>query len=282
MVLERQRSYNWAIAMDLFLGGAGAGAFLAGFVLHQFNLMLSLAKFAEVLGPLLALLGSIFLLFHAGSGFKTKIYLLFLRPRTSWLSRGTWILSIFVLSALIYALLRGGNFWGWVAMAFAVLTAIYPGFLLAESKAIPFWRTSALPPLFLLSGLSTGLAFLLLMAPFLSSPQNAATAVTLRVLLWAAAFLIVAQLILLWSYLGMSSNKGAVFSESLRLMKGSLFIVGVLLLGLFLPLLLLVFGIASGKVIAPGVISGIFLIMGGFSLRLSILHAGEYLPRYSL
>ena len=67
MALETQRSYNWAIAMDLFLGGTGAGVFLVGFILEKLNLMISLAKFAEVLGPILVLLGSFFLLFHAGS-----------------------------------------------------------------------------------------------------------------------------------------------------------------------------------------------------------------------
>lgn len=282
MALETQRSYNWVIAMDLFLGGTGAGVFLVGFVLEQLNLMISLARFAEILGPILVLVGSIFLLFHAGSGFKTKIYLLFLRPRKSWLSRGTWILSIFVASALIYTLLIGRNFWGWVAMVFSVLMAIYPGFLLAESKAIPFWRTPALPLLFLLSGLCTGLASLLLIAPFLSAPQNETVGITLRALSWSAAFLIITQLIMLWSYLDISLNKGDFFSESLRLFKRPLFIIGTLILGLILPLLLLIFGIAGGKVMELGFISGIFLIIGGFSLRLSILRAGVYLPRHSL
>ncbi len=281
MAVKRQESYNWAIAMDLFLGGTGAGAFVAGFALEQYNRMMPLARYAEMLGPLFVVLGSVFLLFHAGSGWKTKVYLLFLRPRTSWLSRGSWILSLFVASALVHVFTGGGGIWGWAALVLAVLTAIYPGFLLAQSKAIPIWRTPALPPLFLLSGLSTGVALLFLMDPFFSATAGE-TASTLRALFWSAAFLIFAQLILLWSYLGMSPDKGAAVTESLRLMRGPSFMVGTLLLGLLLPLALLIFGIMGGSAVGTGAPAGVLLIIGGVTLRFSILSAGGYLPRHSL
>ncbi len=281
MTLEVQKSFDWKIVLYLFLGGTGGGLFFVGFLLERLNLMVSLAKGAEVLGPILVIIGCGFLLLHAGSGFKTKIYLLFLKPRKSWISRGTWIISIFVVSAFIYTWI-GGTTLGWVAMLFSLLMAIYPGFLLAENKSIPFWRVSALPTLFLFSGLSAGLAFLLLMVPFLSVPADGTMVMTLRVLSWSDIFVIATQLVILWNILSMSSAKEYVLSESLRLFRGPLFIVGTLILGLILPLSFHIFVLMSGKVIGPweGVTIGILLITGGILLRVSVVRAGVYLPTY--
>jgi formate-dependent nitrite reductase membrane component NrfD len=162
--------------------------------------------------------------------------------------------------------------------------AIYPGFLLSENKSIPFWNTPVLPVLFLFSGLSTGLAFLSLAIPLLPAMGDEAVGMVLRALSWSDIPIIVIQLILLWSYLGMSSNKIPTFSESLILFKKPLFIVGTLILGLILPLLSHGMAMMGGKGMSPwmGFMTGILLIIGAISLRFSILRAGVYLPRHSL
>ncbi len=282
MTLLEQKSFNWKVVVYLFLGGTGGGLFFIGFILERLKLLVSLARAGEILGPIFVIVGCVFLLLHAGSGFKTKIYLLFLKPWKSWISRGTWIIAIFVISALVYTLLEGGAFWGWIAVIFSMLMAIYPGFLLSENTSIPFWSTSVLPTLFLVSGLSTGLAVLLLMAPFLSASGDETTVMALRILSWADIFIIITQLIILWNYLGVPSTKEPAFSESLRLMRRPLFIVGTLILGLLLPLLLHLLVLSGGKNMGLGLMIGIFLILGGITLRLSIVRAGVYLPRHSL
>lgn len=282
MALIAQKSFNWKVVLYLFLGGTGGGLFFIGFIFEKLDFMISLARLGEIFSPFLVIVGCIFLLLHTGTGFKTKLHLLFLKPWRSWISRGTWIIAIFVMTSFIYALLEGGPFWGWVAVIFSLLMAIYPGFLLSENKSIPFWRTSILPTLFLISGLSTGLAFFLLMVPLLLVSQDETTMMAFRVLSWSDVFIILTQLIVLWNYLGVSSNKETTFSESLRLMKRPLFIVGTLILGLFLPLLLHLLVLTGGKMMGLGLITGILLIIGGISLRFSIVRAGVYLPRHSL
>ncbi len=282
MPLERQKAFDWKIALYLFFGGTGGGLFFNGFILDRFNLLVSAARSAQFLGPLFVGLGCLFLLLHAGSGFKTKIHLLFLRPGTSWISRGTWIITIFLLSSLLTVGLERGSSIGWVAVVFSVLMTIYPGILLSENKAIPFWRTPILPILFFFSGLSSGLAVLLLMVPFLSTPHDATLALALPVLSWYDLAIICMQLIILWTYLGANAKKEITISESLRLMKRPLFIVGTLILGLFLPLLLHLFVIAGGEPQGLVVITGVLLVIGGISLRFSVIKAGVYLPRHSL
>ena len=277
-----QKSFNWKVVLYLFFGGTGGGLFLVGFVLERLSLMVPLARVAEVLGPIFVLIGCGFLLLHAGSGFKTKIYLLFLKPEKSWISRGTWIIAIFVISAFIYTGLGRGAFWGWVAGIFSLLMAIYPGFLLAENKAVPLWSNSVLPTLFLVSGLSTAVAFLLMMGPLLGGAKDEAAMRGFRILAWMDVFIIVTQLVILWNFLGVKSDKGTTFSESLRLLKGPLFTVGTLLVGLLLPLVLHLFVVTGGKSMGLGTMTGILLITGGICLRFAIVRAGVYLPRHSL
>lgn len=282
MILTRQTSFNWKVVLYLFFGGSGGGLFLAGFVLERLNLLVSPAKSAQVVAPFLVIIGCLFLLLHAGTGFRTKIHLLFFRPERSWISRGTWIISIFTLSAFLYVLTGRGKILGGVAAVFSALMALYPGFLLGENKAVPFWRGSALPVLFLFSGLSTGLALFLLTAALFRGAGDEAMGMTFHLLSWSDVIIILTQLVILWNYLGTSSAKEPSFSESLRLLKGPLFIVGTLILGLLLPLLLHVIAISGTKVAGLGVITGILLIVGGISLRFSIVRAGVYLPRHSL
>ena len=281
MPLEIQKAFDWKIVLYLFLGGMGGGLFFTGFILDRLNLIVPVAKSAELLGPVAVLIGCFFLLLHAGSGFKTKVYLLFLKPGTSWISRGTWIITIFVASALLYVW-SGTVVLGWVAAIFSSLMTIYPGVLLSENKAIPFWSTPALPILFFFSGLSSGLAVLLLLVPFLSSPNDETMAVTLLVLSWYDLVLIGIQLIILWTYLGARSKVETTFSKSLRLMKRPLFIFGTLILGLLLPLFLHIFAIMGGKMPGFGVITGILLVIGSISLRFSVIRAGVFLPRHTL
>lgn len=282
MQMEIQKAFDWKIVLYLFFGGTGGGLFFSGFILDRFNLMVTLARSAEFLGPVFVCIGCLFLLLHAGSGFKTKIHLLFLNPGTSWISRGTWIITIFLISSLLTVWLGKGVLLGWVAMVFSALMTIYPGILLSENKAIPFWRTPVLPILFFFSGLSSGLAILLMLVPFLSSPNDETMARSLMVLSWYDLAIIGIQLIILWTYLGASSNGETTFSESLRLMKRPLFIFGTLIFGLLLPLLLHLFAIIGGKMPGFEVITGMLLVIGGISLRFSVVRAGVYLPRHSL
>ncbi len=277
-----QESFNWKVVLYLFFGGTGGGLFFVGFILERLNLLLVAARQAEVLGPIFVLMGCIFLLLHAGTGFKTKIYFLFLKPGKSWISRGTWIISIFVASAFGYAWLGRGEVFGWIALIFSLLMAIYPGFLLAENKSIPFWSTSVLPILFLFSGLSAGLALMVMFSSLLPGSRNETAGMALRLLSWADVVIIVTQLIILWNYVGVKSNREAVFRESLRLFKRPLFSVGTLTLGLIIPLLLHLLVITGGRETGLALIAAILLIVGGICLRFSVVRAGVYVPRHSL
>ena len=89
---ERQITFGWLIAIDTFLGGVGGGIFLISFILGLLGMYEPITRIGVLLGPLLALIGTFFLLADVGS--RTRVYRLLANP-SSWMSRGTLILAIF-------------------------------------------------------------------------------------------------------------------------------------------------------------------------------------------
>jgi formate-dependent nitrite reductase membrane component NrfD len=178
---EKQSSWGWVVVAHVFLAGVGGGIFLFSFIFDALDVHESVARIGALVGPLLVLVDAFFLLADLGS--ISRIHRLFFTPSTllsSWMIKGAWILTAFIIFALLYALPSFTQFdwfpWsresgvglgiGIIATLLSVLVVVYPGFLLGVVKGIPFWNTPVLPPLFFLSGLDTGVAALALISLF--------------------------------------------------------------------------------------------------------------------
>ncbi len=177
---DAESSWGLAIAGYLYLGGLGAGAFIAATVARWLGLSLAPAGTtvlgdwawdwspALVLwGPFVTGLGALLLIFHLGRN-RSLFYTACRNPRTSWLARGFLILSAFIAVGCLMALIaivapswpgrlpglwRVGEVVG-VLLAFA--TAVYTGLLLRSMRFIPAWNATLIPFLFLASAISTG------------------------------------------------------------------------------------------------------------------------------
>src|SRR3972149_946976 len=101
MAAEKQTTFGWPVAVDIFLGGAAAGVFLGSYVLDIVNRFEPIARVGAVVGPLLVLVGAFLLLMDLGT--KTNFYRLF-SNLSSWMSRGTCILTVFIICGLGYSL----------------------------------------------------------------------------------------------------------------------------------------------------------------------------------
>ncbi len=167
------------IAWYLFLAGVGAGAYIVAVVANVLgDHYKPLVKPGIFLGAPLVAIGSGLLLLDLGN--PLRAYLGFLRPQSSMISVGIWIITIFILLGLLHiaALLfkqvklseRALRWLGGINAAFAVGTAIYTGLLLGVVKAVPFWNTPMVPLLFLVSALSTGMGAVLLVSS-MKSPR---------------------------------------------------------------------------------------------------------------
>jgi len=292
--LNSQRSWNWRIATYLFLAGVGSGASLVGSVAHLLS-----ASFADLmlaglwLGIPLVLVGILFLVLDLGQPVRFTKALL--KPGTSWISRGSWILVCFLAVSMIlfglwiwpFSLLR--EMPGAVAafevliIVFAVGTIAYTGLLLGASKPIPFWNTPTLPLLFSVSAIATGLksSSLLLTLDILvrDTVPPETTAILAR---YIVIFIVLEIVVLAFHLWGASQTDTGKFS-SRRVLQDELatqFWIGYVALGLVIPL---VAEIAIPSMAATSETLWILTastlgLLGAFVLRLTVVSAGAKIP----
>jgi formate-dependent nitrite reductase membrane component NrfD len=208
--------------------------------------------------------------------------------RTSWVARGFWGLSFFLLGGLLYlppqfisvpwsvgspvAVLGDGL--SWIG---TVLMIGYMGFVYSASKAIPFWNSPLHPVLYVTYALRGGAAALLLVGAVLNRQlgmergllQFWVAITALVVVLWAIEFQVV-----------LSSGEGAARQSILDLLKGRLALYvygGILFVGLLVPVFLLS-DIAVPLTRETMAVIGIASIAGDFFIKLSSVKAGVHLP----
>ena len=153
-----------------------------------------------------------------------------------------------------------------LGVLFSIATATYTGFLLSDVTTNNFWNTGLfgidaipfLPILFLVSATSTGLAATLLGA-FRVGDLTAYKKIDM-------VLIIVEMVLISILYL---SVKPIFFSGSMA----TLFWLGVVSVGLIVPLFLSIYGIAKHKnVILP--VCGM-VVIGGLSLRYFVVYTGQ-------
>jgi formate-dependent nitrite reductase membrane component NrfD len=165
---RRQEEWGWLVIVDMFLTGAGSGLFFIGFMVTSIRHML--------FGIIIVFIGSIVLTVHLMRPLQS--WRVFLRPTTSWISRGAiGMLAFLIIGTLYTAFLAFGpgmgdyfTLWdaaaptllacvGFLAGASALFVLLYPGFLLYSMRSVALWRNALLPILFSISGLLCGLGF---------------------------------------------------------------------------------------------------------------------------
>ena len=290
---ERQKSWGWPIVLYIFLAGLGGGTFLFSFVLLFMSKYEAVAKIGALIGPLVVLVASLLLLFDLGS--PGRAYRLFTAPKTlmsSWMTRGAWILTAFIILGIAYALPAFGIFswlpWnqasGWgqgigiAAAVLSIIVPIYPGLLLGVIKSIPLWNTSALPPIFFLSGLDTGIAVLVLVSLFLPSTVDVAG---FHLLGTIDIVLIILLMVVLFAYIEIVRQAGTTAAASVRLLKTPLFIGGFVTGGLIIPLILIIISVSIPdiqNIRILGGIAGFLILVGALLLRFSVVTSGLRRP----
>jgi polysulfide reductase chain C len=170
-----QTEWRWLIAAYLFLAGVGGGAYLAGVIADIAggpDWML-VSKIGVLLGLPCVLIGTLFLLLDLGT--PINALRAWMKPGSSWISRGTIIICIFMILAAIHTALwiwpfagplevneSARHLIGVLGAIFAFLTVIYTGLLLSYCQPIALWNTALLPVLFFVSAVSTGIMAIML------------------------------------------------------------------------------------------------------------------------
>lgn len=298
---QAQQAWELLIAGYLYLGGLGAGAFIAVTVAAWagFELGPSLVTVAGwtldwstlfvLWGPFATALGASLLVFHLGRNWW-RFWSASFNPRTSWMARGFSILLAFIalgaLTAVVAVLLPS---WQsppslWVALQVAALaaavgTALYTGVLLRSMRFIPAWKSSILPWLFLASALSTGAMGVALGAVVYGwvAAGGAGAGELVNALERAEPFILAVEGVLLATYVRHLLHRGTTGAASARLWLrgrwGAGFWAGIVGLALTLPFVLAVVNVAV-RAEALSVVAALCVLTGGFLLRCGVLAIG--------
>ena len=179
-MIEPQTAWGWQVALYLFLGGLGAGTFIAatllGFVRrkrHRRALAVSYwVAVACIAVGLLLLLSEVLHPCRALLMWQSFSHL------TSWMAWGAWgalaALIVFAMTALFTTKTTSNvlsDVWeehpglrkrlrtacSLVGLALALFVTFYTGMLLKAAQGVPFWNSWLLPCLFVASALGAGL-----------------------------------------------------------------------------------------------------------------------------
>ncbi|MBO8183600.1 MAG: polysulfide reductase NrfD [Archaeoglobus sp.] len=291
--LLEQPWWEILIALYLFLGGLGSMAYAVSFYFWRKRVTKKMVVGGVLTGLIAVFVGTILLVLDLGH--PERFYLVFLSPRlnaSSWIVLGSMFLSAFMLFAALFVapMLKWFEWlpwkensilhriFGWIAFLFAIGVAAYTGILIGVVFNIPFWNAPAMPVIFMISALSTGLATLVLvLAPIKEEGVECIT----RILAKSDGFVMIAELIVLGLFLIIRSYGPAGAIESVHMiLKGWLapYFVGVFLfMGLAIPLML-IFGYEvraeakSTRYVA--MLSAILVLIGGAMLRFVVIEAG--------
>jgi formate-dependent nitrite reductase membrane component NrfD len=203
--------------------------------------------------------------------------------RTSWISRGLFFSTLFIIFAFIQLVLtRFSPGTGW-EIAFKVMAgitsffvSIYSGFAMNYCRSVPFWNSALLPLVFLFAGIADGLALIMAVGMY-------DTRVNITAAEAASRLLLIINIIIIATYLWKAAytSKTARYSAML-LLRGSLaltFWAGVIAFGIIIPLAISVSGYFVSEAPMPLLITAIILhTLGTFALKYCLLKAGIHNP----
>jgi len=279
-MMKYQQQKEWIdgrgnfIAFAFFLGGISGGLYLAA---SYFDSLLG-----QFVAWLLALLMGISYMIHLSK--PLRFWRMFMKPGTSWIARGFIFIMLFIGFTFIQLILSQ-----WVSDATAAITtftvlagifafaqSIYTGFAVSYVSAIKIWNSAILPILFVVCGISGGLAILLAIMMAGDNAQIVALENVIRGMLIVFA-------IILGVYLWNTTYSSITAKDSVsRLIRGSLaplFWIGVFLFGILIPIAISLSTYFAGEASSALLITAVTSeIIGGLALRFAILKAGVYSP----
>lgn len=302
-------TWEWQLAIYLWIAGIAGGGYFAAFLIDRFRggRHKLLVKMAAFLGTPLVGLGSLLLIVDLGQPLRFWHLFLSFLP-VSAMSMGTWILlSYAILGALMLLLwatqwlklseqIRGwvvkvNGVMSWTTFVLSVLVMAYTGVLLGTTNQ-PLWAsTLLLPALFVASAISTGTAMVFLTTRMgldrlvdkvMGGSGERIPEATVHTMGNTAAIVGVMEVLVLLAYFGwLGSFSTPAGAEALSILSvgqmGPVFWGGAVLAGLLVPMVLELISMNSkrGALVGAMVTSASLALIGGFILRLAMVLGGQ-------
>ena len=290
--------WHWQIPIYLFLGGLAAGIlFFAALytILGKEKEMATTTKWAPFIVPGALVIGLVMLFLDLKHQlFFWQLYTTIrLESPMSW---GAWVLMLITPLSMLWVasyikevipnwnwkfrfmdileawVIRNRKGLAWVIIVLAVILGIYTGILLSSFNARPLWNTSILGPLFLVSGMSTGVATIMWMS---KNHYERKIMGRIDLILITVELFFITHLIM-----------GFLASSSVQIAAAELFLGGpftvsfwvfVVIFGLVFPALLEVLELVGYRI--PVAIPSLLILFGGLVFRFIMVEAGQ-ITRY--
>lgn len=228
-----------------------------------------------ILGWLIALIlgGGVHIL-YLGNPFRA--WRMLMKPQTSELSRGMWIIGFFAVAGFIQMVTSNYGPIFNVIMGITTLLIISHGFMTMNViRALPAWSSTMVIPLSIISGVWIGCQIFQFMLAVSGNP------IAQSFEIWAEILLIV-YFVSVLAYVWGTFHSSETAGESIALMlKGDLakyFYGGVVLIGFVLPLLI-TFKMWGGDINAALIFIRLALIFAGdLAMRYIIMKSAMYQP----
>jgi len=290
--------WHFPISLYLFLGGMAAGIifFASLFTILKREKQVQTAIKPAMIIVLFALSIGLLALFYDLTH-KLYVWRLYTTIRLeSPMSWGAWVLLLITIGSFLWVfsyfselfpkwdlkikwlkqleqyLIKNRRNLAIVLLPLSLILGIYTGILLSAFNARPLWNNAILGPLFLVSGLSTGAACIILF-----SKDHFERKLFSKIDL---ALIIIELALIVHMIMGMYAGS-AVQLEALDILIGGeytvMFFVFVIILGLIFPAILEGIELLGYKV--PVAIPAILILMGGLIFRMVMIEAGQ-LTRY--
>ncbi len=279
--MNNELLWKWQIWLYLWAAGVAGGGYFIAYLINIFTGFTEekLVKYATFVGVPFVGFGTLMLLIDLGK--MERFWHLMLRFYFhSPMSIGTWVISLWIICAILLILIwlsetnlplfswfsRFNNFKNILEGITFILSPIliaYTGVLLS-CTSIPLWKSFLLPPLFVISASSTGLAAVILVMIVRGEEIHHVMGQTSVLLSMFEAFTLVLFLLSVPSHI---------------IVKGALsfaFWGGVVVVALFIPLWLKLWNLGqeveSNKLL---MIAAWWILLGGIILRAIIVIGGQ-------
>jgi formate-dependent nitrite reductase membrane component NrfD len=269
---RRQTEWAWLIAAAFFFGKVGAGLFIMSVFIHS--------RLGMLLGLLIVLggKGGAHLLYL---GRPNRFWRGMTRPGSSWVSRGLWAMILMTVFGIFALVLPASSALHTpavvIATVFAFVVAVYDGFLLTSSPAIPIWDTALMPVLCMFYAFLGGTTVTLFLTHFgfIHLPTSGELLSTIERALLAI------NLIIVTLYLTTSINSGRAGRKSFSLLVKGPYAIPLFILVIGVGLIFtLAMTFAAGVQSDPGVIAltTVADLIGHFFIFFILLRVGVYKP----
>ncbi len=299
-------AWDWRVAVYLFLGGLTAGILVMSAVAN-------LRKWPDdasgpqcekgaMFAPFILAIGMFFIFLDLERMTNVYWFYLTLQPLAS-MSWGAWGILLIIPVSFLYGLstappaLRHGLRLGFlirlsemlrpynrklamINFGLGIFLGIYTGVLLSSMMARPLWNSSVLPILFLTSALSTGAAFLIIIAG-----KTTVKLFYTKMDIWLIFTEIVVILLFFYGQSHSTANRMASIIPFFSLThEYFMYFIAIFLVAILLPLALIIklFEIREDHVdelsdttIFRMNLSAVMVLIGGFILRLALIYAGQ-------